>query len=117
MLKKHSLILSGLVLIAFAVPASAQFSQTERTKLVDMLSRTQSEIVSEAKGLSVEQLRFKATPERWSIAEVLEHIVLSEKFIFDTTADRVLKTTAMPERKDPKKQTENDAVILKAIPD
>ena len=61
-------------------------------------------------------MNFKTAPESWSIAEVLGHIVLSEKFIFDTTADRVLKTSAMPEKRDAKRQQEIDALILKAIP-
>ncbi len=64
--------LVNIFFIVFAVPSSAQFSQTERTRLLDMLTRTQKEIVNEAKGLSAEQLNFKTEPERWSIAEVLD---------------------------------------------
>ena len=116
MLKRLSLMLTSALVILAAVQAPAQVSSADKARLVDLLQRTQQEIVNESNGLSSEQLAFKAAPERWSIAEVLEHIVLAENLIFDLTT-QVLKTTPQPAKKDGKKQQENDALILKVILD
>jgi uncharacterized protein YciI len=116
MLKRLSLMLTSALVILAAIQTPAQVSSADKARLLDLLQRTQQEIVNESKGLSSEQLAFKAAPERWSIAEVLEHIVLAENLIFDLTT-QVLKTTPQPTKKDPKKQQENDALILKVILD
>jgi uncharacterized protein YciI len=116
MLKRLSLMLTSALVILAAVQTPAQVSSAAKARLVDLLQRTQQEIVNESNGLSSEQLAFKAAPERWSIAEVLEHIVLAENLIFDLTT-QVLKTTPQPAKKDAKKQQENDALILKVILD
>src|SRR6266545_1347679 len=114
--RRLSLILTGALVISAAVPTPAQLSSTDRARLLDLLQRTQQEIVNESNGLSSEQLGFKASPERWSIAEVLEHIVLAETLVFDLSA-QVLKTAPQPAKRDTKKQQDNDALILKVILD
>jgi hypothetical protein len=64
-------------------------------------------------GLSDAQLNFKPAPEKWSIAEVAEHIALSETFIFQAV-DGALKSPAREKMADPGKMDEK---ILAAIPD
>ena len=63
-------------------------------------------------GLSEAQLTFKPSPERWSIAEVAEHIALSEQFIFQA-AEAALKSPARDKMADPGKLDEK---ILAAVP-
>ena len=45
-------------------------------------------------GLNEAQWRFKAGPDRWSIAEVAEHIALSESLILGMVEGQVLKAPA-----------------------
>lgn len=46
------------------------------------------------KGLSEAQWNFKRGPERWSVAEVLEHIVLVEDFLLENTSQEVMQAPA-----------------------
>src|SRR5688572_17625993 len=50
----------------------------DRQRLVAHLEMTESWLVSELKGLSVDQLKFRMTPESWSIADVVEHLEIAE---------------------------------------
>jgi hypothetical protein len=47
-------------------------------------------------GLSDAQWTFKAGPDRWSIAEVAEHIAVSETTILQLVTDKLLKAPAAP---------------------
>jgi uncharacterized damage-inducible protein DinB len=67
---------------AAAAPAAGSLTDGERAALVDMLERgrTQTEeLITRAEG---EQFTTKPGPERWSVAEVLEHIGATEKLLF-----------------------------------
>jgi hypothetical protein len=50
----------------------------ERQRLVAHFEMTEAWLVSELQGLSDAQLRFKMTPESWSIQEVVEHLAIAE---------------------------------------
>ena len=50
----------------------------DRQRLVAHLHMTESWLVSEVDGLSESQLKFRMTPESWSIADVLEHLSIAE---------------------------------------
>ena len=64
----------------FAWPGSAadELAPRDRTFLVDYLLRSQRMYRDEVSGLSPEQWRFKPQPNRWSVAECAEHIILAE---------------------------------------
>jgi hypothetical protein len=47
-------------------------------------------------GLSEEQLRFKPAPERWSVIEVAEHILMAEGLLF-SAVERALADKQNPE--------------------
>jgi hypothetical protein len=53
----------------------------ERAAMFRHLSETRELVHRTARGLSPEQLQFHPAPERWSIAENLEHITLVEQKI------------------------------------
>ena len=63
-------------------------------------------------GLSEAQLNFKPALEKWSIAEVAEHIVLSEPSIFQA-AEGAIKSPAREKMADPGKIDEK---ILTVVP-
>jgi hypothetical protein len=56
-------------------------TETERTYIVDALNTTRDNLHQSLSGLTDTQLVYKPTPDRWSIAECVEHIALVEKGI------------------------------------
>ena len=95
----------GLGVLAFTMslaPAAAQpLSQQERDSLVKHLEQTRQAFVVSVSGLSDAQWTFKAGPDRWSIAEVAEHIAISETTIHQLVTDQVLKAPAVPRNPNP----------------
>lgn len=66
-------------------------TQADRDKGVKYLEQTRDAIVAATSGLSEAQWKFKAAPDKWSVAETLEHIALAEDFIFGA-AENTVKT-------------------------
>lgn len=66
------------LLLAAPAPAAAEFKQDERQRLIAHLEMTESWLVSELQGLSDAQLKFKMSPESWSINDVVEHLAVAE---------------------------------------
>jgi uncharacterized damage-inducible protein DinB len=56
----------------------------ERERAVAYLAETRENLHRSTKNLSPTQLQFKPAPDRWSVAECLEHIVIVEDFILST---------------------------------
>jgi DinB superfamily len=56
----------------------------ERERAVAYLAETRENLHRSTKNLSPTQLQFKPAPDRWSVAECLEHIVIVEAFILST---------------------------------
>lgn len=79
------------------VPANAQpLTQQERDSLLTHLQQTRQAFLDSISGVSPAQWTFKAGPDRWSIAEVAEHIAISETTILALVTDQVLKGPAVP---------------------
>ena len=78
----------------FAWPGSAadELAPRDRTFLVDYLLRSQRMYRDEVSGLSPEQWRFKPQPNRWSVAECAEHIILAERWLLSEFRDKFAKT-------------------------
>jgi len=72
-----------LIAYAYAQAADAHMSSQERTQLVQLLRDSQKEFVAAVSNLSDEQWKWKPAPERWSVGECAEHILLSEGALFD----------------------------------
>ena len=53
-------------------------SEGDRQRLLAHLEMTEAWLVSEVEGLTEAQLRFKMTPESWSIMDVVEHLAIAE---------------------------------------
>ena len=66
----------AVVLLTWAHPASAQISDTDRQRLLAHLDMTGSWLTGEVASLSTRQLAFRPAPDTWSIAEVLDHLVV-----------------------------------------
>ena len=79
------------------LPVSAQpLTRQERDSLVQHLEQTRQAFLQSISGLSDAQWTFKAGPDRWSIAEVAEHVAISETTIFQLVTDKMLKGPAIP---------------------
>jgi uncharacterized damage-inducible protein DinB len=103
-------------LTALAVPQEAaqeQLSQKDRNAAVKYLEETRAKFLASIDGLSDAQWTFKAAPDRWSIAEVAEHIAVSETTILQLVTDRIVKSPKVPA--DPARAT--DAKVIEVITD
>lgn len=88
---------SGTGLLAqTAAPAAATLSAEDRQKATDHLTKTRQDFLASISGLSEAQWKFKPAPDRWSIAEVAEHIAISEETILGMISERILKAPAAP---------------------
>jgi hypothetical protein len=112
-LKKFSLLLCALAL--FAVSSFAQeLSKEDREKGVEYLEQTRDGVVAAVSGLSDAQWHFKAGPDRWSIAECLEHIALAEDLLYMNVTQNVMKAgPGAPDRD----YAKIDGMVLAMIPD
>ena len=113
-----SLVMLVALLAAPVAPVAASPTPLDgREKLIAHLEETWKTLEAETKHLTPEQWSFKSAPDRWSVAEAYEHLTAAEDSLFTLIAERVLKSPAMPEKKDAAKQETNDALVLKMIPD
>jgi hypothetical protein len=111
---KRTSVLSGALLLLCATAFGQGLAQADRERGVQYLEQTRDAVVAAVKGLSDAQLKFKAAPDRWSVAETLEHIAKAEDFIFQNVTDQVMKAPAGPAGRDTAKL---DAMVLAMIPD
>jgi len=58
--------------------AAGPLSDTDRTRLLAHLEMTESWLTSEVSGLTPAQLRYRMTPDSWSIMDVVEHLAIAE---------------------------------------
>src|SRR5271170_900049 len=64
---------------AAPAPAPASLSAAERELALKNLQATHDAFLKSIAGLSEKQWRFKPAPDRWSVAEVSEHIRSEER--------------------------------------
>ncbi|HZM86388.1 MAG TPA: DinB family protein [Blastocatellia bacterium] len=106
--------LATLVLIASGASANAQsLSQADLDRGLQYLETTKKNIVDATRGLSEAQWNFKASPFKWSIAQVMEHIAASEDLLRQMAESQIKTAPAVPDR-DLKK---TDDRVLEVIPD
>jgi hypothetical protein len=102
------------VFAASAAAGAASLTEAEKREGLAQLERTRAGVVEATKGLSEAQWKFKPGPDRWSVAEVLEHIALSEDMLFENTSKQVMTAPAGAPDRDHKA---GDSFVLKVIPD
>jgi hypothetical protein len=105
-------ILALLVGMLGALAAKAQdVSQADKDRALQYLESTKTGVAEVTKGLSGAQWNLKAAPERWSIAEVMEHLAAAEDMIRGMTQEQVMKTPAIPARDTAELKKIDDSVI------
>jgi uncharacterized damage-inducible protein DinB len=86
---------------------------TERKLALDHLAASRERLLQAVDGLSAEQRTFQPAEDRWSVAGCVEHIIVTEDFVFQTI-HRVLEAPAQPA-----KQTEvrhKDPIVIERVP-
>ncbi|HYL62470.1 MAG TPA: DinB family protein [Candidatus Methylomirabilis sp.] len=96
-----------------AAVRAQEVTPVEKERAIQYLEKTKEGVLEATKGLSEAQWNFKAGPDRWSIAQVMEHIAAAEDYIRGTVAEKVMAAPAVPGR-DLKK---TDDAVLAMIPD
>jgi len=116
-MKRSLLFLMCAALLAMmAAPAMAQdVSKADRAALVKYLNETRDKLEKATKGLSAAQLSFKSAPDRWSIAECMEHIAAGEDFLYDIITGKVMTSPALTGPFDAAKAHEIDAQVKKFV--
>lgn len=109
---KRSLSMLALVL-AFAATALGQ-TQADKDKAMKYLESTRQGVVDATAGLSDAQLNFKPAPDRWSVAEVTEHIAAAEDYLMGMVTTQVMKAPPRPDGDD---VMAIDQMVITAIPD
>jgi hypothetical protein len=104
MKKLRFLPIIALVLSSFTT-ADTMLTDAERKSAISYLKETKEDLLKTIKGLSAEQLAFKATPESWSVAECVEHIAITESGLFGMMQG-TLKEAANPSRRSEVKMTD-----------
>src|SRR6202051_4313038 len=75
-----------------AAMTDAQMTAAGRPKVLNYLADARKEFHTAIDGVSEEQWKWKPAPERWSVGETAEHIVLAEALLFES----VKKAIASP---------------------
>jgi hypothetical protein len=115
-MKPMKTYLIAIALAALVTPAlrAQNVTPEDLDKAVKYLEKTKAGVVAATKGLSEAQWNFKAATNRWSVAEVTEHIAAAEDMIFGNVQTNVMKAPARTDKEDVKAI---DELILKAVPD
>jgi hypothetical protein len=108
-----SALLFGALTVASAA-AGQDVTNPEREQALRYLAETRTGVVEAVKGLSDAQFNFKPAPDRWSVAEVLEHIAVVEDLALNSVRARLEKAPAPSADRDAKQV---DALILAKVPD
>jgi uncharacterized damage-inducible protein DinB len=87
-------------------------SQGERDRAMSSLHASRKMFLDSVSGLSKDQWTFKATPDRWSIADCAEHIALTEDYLMSMIKDKILAAPVSEGKKsDPSKDEKIEAVL------
>lgn len=92
-----------------------RLTPADRDRGLRHLEATRQALVDATAGLSEGQWHFKPAPDRWSAAEIVEHIALSEDLLFKLVTEQVMKTPALSEEREDVQEV--DGMVLAMIPD
>ncbi len=103
-----------VLLLATSVSAQ-EVTQAEKDRALRYMESTKANVLEATKGLSEAQWNFKPAPERWSVAQVMEHIAVSEDFIRDNLVKE--KVMVSPQGRPGRDVKKIDEAVMTMIPD
>lgn len=98
-------VIAGVLALA-PVANAGPLTKQERKELIQHLKKSEKIVKDATRGLSPEQWKFKAAPDKWSVQECVEHLTLAEEFGLQFMGD-ILKSP-------PGKLQNEDAAFYKA---
>jgi len=111
----NCILIAVLALTGVAANSAQELTQVEKEHVLQYLESTKKDVVDATKGLSEAQWNFKPGPDRWSVAQVMEHIAAAEDFIrVDFVQKKVMTLPAGDPGRDVRKM---DAEVEAMIPD
>ena len=100
----------AFLLLAFT-GKNISITDKERKTATDLLSQTENGVFNSLLGMSEAQLNFKPSADRWSIADCVKHIAVTEHMLWQMT-DAALKQAANPEKRSDIKATDEQVVQM-----
>jgi hypothetical protein len=104
----NRLALLSLISCLGLYAADAHMTAEERTKVLHWLEESNQEFHAAIDGVSEEQWNWKPAPERWSVGETAEHIVLAEAMLFAS----VKRAVSAPPNPDWEEQTKGKTEFI-----
>src|SRR6266700_1069305 len=111
----NCILIAALAVTGVAASSAQEPTQAEKEHALQYLESTKKDVLDAIKGLSEAQWNFKPAPDRWSVAQVMEHIAAAEDFIrVGLLQEKVMTMPAGEPGRDVKKI---DASVEAMIPD
>jgi hypothetical protein len=79
------------ILAALPIVAQTPLTDAERSKLLGILDSGEKAYITAVSNVTPEQWKFKPAPERWSIADCAEHLILTEPMLFDLATKKLMQ--------------------------
>jgi hypothetical protein len=109
-------LVAGLSTVSiWAQSAAPTLTPEERESALKNFQTTRDNFLKSIAGLSQKQWTFKPAPDRWSVAEVAEHITISESSLSGLVEQKIMMSPAAPEKREQVKG--KDEMILQRVPD
>jgi hypothetical protein len=113
----YAVAIIAVLALAGAGSAKAQdVSQADKDRALQYLESSKKGVLAATKGLSDAQWNFKPAPDRWSVAQVMEHLAAAEDMIRGLAQEQVMKTPVVPVR-DAEETKKADDAVLAMVPD
>ena len=92
MIRRRWLAIAAVAALAFATASAyaQDATQADKDKALAYLESTKKGVLDATKGLSETQWNFKPAPDKWSVAECVEHIAAAEDFIRGMDVDNIV---------------------------
>lgn len=76
-----------------SAPAPVVFTEKDRQTAIERLGATQNDFLKEIADLTPAQLAFRESPDRWSVAQVVEHVIVAENGLYQLITEKILKNS------------------------
>jgi hypothetical protein len=116
---KRCYAVAMMMVLALAGAASAKaqdVSQIDKDRALQYLESTKKGVLDATRGLSDAQWNFKSAPDRWSLAELIEHLAAAEDMLRGLTQEQIMKSPAVPIRS-AEEIKKSDETVLAMVPD
>ncbi len=99
---KRIAVVLCVALFSTVVASAQSVDPADRDRAMKYLEATKKGVLDATKGLSEAQWNFKPAADRWSVAQVMEHIAASEDMLFGLVTEKIMKAPPRPEAADVK---------------